>query len=144
MAVIQFVSGGSLYGGGVLRAIIWETQRQNREGNQNRRLSATIDGRWCGSLSEVIGARPTSAILHGPVVGSGRVFLLGAATSVVRSTRDSATVAQAMSPPIAIEPDLPINRFVDEILAPHRQVTSGAQEGACSEFFRWKSEADPT
>src|SRR6266853_6923687 len=51
------------------------------------------------------------------------VFLLGAATSVVRSTRDLATVAQAMSPPIAIEPDLPITRFVDEILPLHRHVT---------------------
>src|SRR5205814_10089092 len=51
------------------------------------------------------------------------VFLLGAATSVVRSTRESATVTQAMSLPVAIEPDVPITRFVDEILPLHRHVT---------------------
>ncbi len=51
------------------------------------------------------------------------VFLLGAATNVVRSTRASATVAQAMSPAVPVEPDLPITRFVDEILPLHRHVT---------------------
>src|SRR4029077_9657104 len=44
-------------------------------------------------------------------------------TSVVRSTRHSVTVAQAMSPPVPVEPDLPITRFVDEVLPLHRYVT---------------------
>jgi CBS domain-containing protein len=51
------------------------------------------------------------------------IFLLGAATSVVRSTREPATVASAMSPPVSLEPDLAISRFVDEILPLHRHVT---------------------
>jgi CBS domain-containing protein len=53
------------------------------------------------------------------------VFLLGAATSVVKSSRktEPATVTEAMSPPISIEPDLPMNRFVDEILPLHRQTS---------------------
>ena len=48
------------------------------------------------------------------------VFLLGAATSVVRSVREPGTAADAMSAPIVIEPDLSISRFVDEILPLHR------------------------
>jgi CBS domain-containing protein len=48
------------------------------------------------------------------------VFLLGAATSVVRSVRDPGAVRDAMSPAISVEPDLLISRFVDEILPLHR------------------------
>jgi CBS domain-containing protein len=48
------------------------------------------------------------------------VFLLGAATSVVRSVRPIATVRDAMAPPVSLDPDLPIHRFVDEILPMHR------------------------
>src|SRR5229473_44669 len=53
------------------------------------------------------------------------LFLLSAATSVVRSMRDKgpATVAEAMSVPISIEPDLSISRFVDEVLPLHRQTS---------------------
>jgi CBS domain-containing protein len=48
------------------------------------------------------------------------VFLLGAATSVVRSVREPTAVADAMSPAVVVEPDLLISRFVDEILPLHR------------------------
>ncbi|MFS8086057.1 MAG: CBS domain-containing protein, partial [Acidobacteriota bacterium] len=48
------------------------------------------------------------------------VFLLGAATSVVRSAREPTSVAEAMSAAIVIEPDTPISRFVDEILPLNR------------------------
>src|SRR5438477_12608713 len=51
------------------------------------------------------------------------VFLLGAATRVLRSAREPSTVGEVMSPPIAIDPDLPINRFVDEVLPLHRQTS---------------------
>jgi CBS domain-containing protein len=48
------------------------------------------------------------------------IFLLGAATSVVRSVREQITAGQAMSPAVMIEPDLSVTRFVDEILPLHR------------------------
>ena len=51
------------------------------------------------------------------------LFLLGAATSVVRSAREPSTVSDAMTAPIAIEPDLPITRFIDEVLPLHRQTS---------------------
>ena len=51
------------------------------------------------------------------------VFLLSAATSVVRSVRNPTTVRDAMSPPIAVEPDWPISKLIDEVLPLHRQAS---------------------
>src|SRR6267154_1733354 len=124
LAVFNLFPGYPLDGGRVLRAIIWKRSGNIRE--------ATRIAGFCGQLMSVVliafgiymALAPTFRAyfmgLWSVLVG---VFLLGAATSVVRGTRESATVAQAMSPPIAIEPDLPITRFVDEILPLHRQVT---------------------
>src|SRR5438477_4870419 len=117
LAVFNLFPGYPLDGGRVLRAIIWKRSGNIRE--------ATRIAGFCGQLMSVVliafgvymALAPTFRAyfmgLWSVLVG---VFLLGAATSVVRSTRESATVAQAMAPPIAIEPDLPITRFVDEIL----------------------------
>ncbi|MFN2576204.1 MAG: site-2 protease family protein [Pyrinomonadaceae bacterium] len=124
LAVFNLFPGYPLDGGRVLRAIIWK-----RSGNIR---DATRIAGFCGQLmSLVLIAFGIYMVLaptfHAYFMGLWSVlvgvFLLGAATSVVRSTRESATVAQAMSPPIAIEPDLTIIRFVDEILPLHRHAT---------------------
>src|SRR5437868_8055082 len=124
LAVFNLFPGYPLDGGRVLRAIIWK-----RSGNIR---DATRIAGFCGQLmSLVLIAFGIYMVLaptfHAYFMGLWSVlvgvFLLGAATSVVRSTLESATVAQAMAPPIAIEPDLPITRFVDEILPLHRYVT---------------------
>src|SRR2546426_5281553 len=124
LAVFNLFPGYPLDGGRVLRAIIWK-----RSGSIQH---ATRIAGFCGQLMSLVlivfglymALAPTFRAyfmgLWSILVG---VFLLGAATSVVRSTRESATVAQAMAPPIAVEPDLPITRFVDEILPLHRYVT---------------------
>src|ERR1051326_4844060 len=124
LAVFNLFPGYPLDGGRVLRAIIWKRSGNIRE--------ATRIAGFCGQLMSLVliafgiymALAPTFRAyfmgLWSVLVG---VFLLGAATSVVRSTRASATVAQAMSPAIAIEPDLPITRFVDEVLPLHRQIT---------------------
>ena len=112
------------HGGRVLRAIIWKRSGNIRE--------ATRIAGFCGQLMSLVliafgiymAIAPTFRAyfmgLWSVLVG---VFLLVAANSVVRSTRDSVTVAQAMSPPVPVEPDLPITRFVDEVLPLHRHVT---------------------
>ena len=124
LAVFNLFPGYPLDGGRVLRAIIWK-----RSGNIR---DATRIAGFCGQLMSLVliafgiymAIAPTFRAyfmgLWSVLVG---VFLLAAATSVVRSTRDAVTVAQAMSPPLPVEPDLPITRFVDEILPLHRHVT---------------------
>jgi len=124
LAIFNLFPGYPLDGGRVLRAIIWK-----RSGNIR---DATRIAGFCGQLMSLVliafgiymALAPTFRAyfmgLWSVMVG---VFLLGAATNVVRSTRESATVAQAMSAAVPVEPDLPITRFVDEILPLHRQVT---------------------
>src|SRR5215510_9249080 len=121
LAVFNLFPGYPLDGGRVLRAIIWKRSGNIRE--------ATRIAGLCGQLMSLVliafgiymAITPTFRAyfmgLWSVLVG---VFLLGAATSVVRSVRPTATVRDAMSPPVSLDPDLPINRFVDEILPLHR------------------------
>jgi Zn-dependent protease/predicted transcriptional regulator len=121
LAVFNLFPGYPLDGGRVLRAIIWK-----RSGNM--REATRISG-FCGQLMSLVliafglymALAPTFRAyfmgLWSVLVG---VFLLSAANSVVRSTREPATVADAMSAPVSLEPDMPISRFIDEILPLHR------------------------
>lgn len=121
LAVFNLFPGYPLDGGRVLRAIIWK-----RSGNMRE---ATRIAGFCGQLISLVliafgvymAVAPTFRAyfmgLWSVLVG---IFLLSAANGVVRSTREPATVRDAMSPPVSLAPDLPINRFVDEILPLHR------------------------
>jgi Zn-dependent protease len=121
LAVFNLFPGYPLDGGRVLRAIIWKRSGSIRE--------ATRISGFCGQLMALVliafglymALAPT---FHAYFMGLWSilvgVFLLGAATSVVRSVRAPTTVADAMTAPVVIEPDLPISRFVDEILPLHR------------------------
>lgn len=126
LAVFNLFPGYPLDGGRVLRAIIWK-----RSGNITE---ATRIAGFCGQLMALVliafgvymVLAPTFRAyfmgLWSILVG---VFLLSAATSVVRSTRGNgpATVAEAMSAPVPIDPDLPISRFIDEVLPLHRHAS---------------------
>jgi CBS domain-containing protein len=59
------------------------------------------------------------------------LFLFDAASSVVRHARSmrQATVADAMSAPISIEPDVLISHFVDTILPLHRRTSFPVARG---------------
>src|SRR5438105_3971270 len=124
LAIFNLFPGYPLDGGRVLRAIIWKRSGNIRE--------ATRIAGFCGQLMSLVliafgiymALAPTFRVyfmgLWSVLVG---VFLLGAATSVVRSARPPAVVRDAMAPPVALEPDLPVSKFIDEILPLHRYVT---------------------
>jgi Zn-dependent protease len=130
LAVFNLFPGYPLDGGRVLRAIIWKRTGSIRD--------ATRIAGFCGQLISLVliafGVYMTVAPsfrayfmgLWSIMVG---VFLLGAATSVVKSARQPATVRDAMSAPVSVDPDLPINRFVDELLPLHRYTTFPVAHG---------------
>ena len=121
LAIFNLFPGYPLDGGRVLRAIIWKRSGNIRE--------ATRVAGFCGQLMSLVliafgiymVVAPTFRAyfmgLWSVLVG---VFLLSAANSVVRSTRQVAVVRDAMSAPVSVDPDLPLNRFIDEILPLHR------------------------
>jgi len=130
LAIFNLFPGYPLDGGRVLRAIIWK-----RSGNI--RDATRISG-FCGQLMSLVliafglymALAPTFRAyfmgLWSVLVG---VFLLGAATSVVRSVREPSTVGDVMSPAVVVEPDLLISRFVDEILPLHRYSSFPVAQG---------------
>jgi Zn-dependent protease len=130
LAVFNLFPGYPLDGGRVLRAIIWK-----RTGNMQH---ATRIAGFCGQLMSLVliafglymALAPT---FHAYFMGLWSVlvgvFLLGAATNVVRSVREQITVGEAMSPAVMIEPDLPVTRFVDEILPLHQYSSFPVAQG---------------
>lgn len=126
LAIFNLFPGYPLDGGRVLRAIVWK-----RSGNIS---GATRIAGFCGQLMSLVLIvfgiyMAVAPSFHAYFMGLWSVliglFLLSAATSVVRSVSNAepTTVAQAMSPPISIEPDFLVSRFVDEILPLHRQTS---------------------
>jgi Zn-dependent protease/CBS domain-containing protein len=129
LALFNLFPGYPLDGGRVLRALLWR-----RSGNiKDATRKAGIVGVLIGGMLVVFGvyimvspnwraAQPYFMGVWSILVG---LFLLDTALKVVRNA-DSArlvTVAEAMSPPVVLEPGLAIARFVDDVLPLHRQTS---------------------
>ena len=129
LAVFNLLPGYPLDGGRVLRALLWR-----RTGNITYATRmAGICGLLIAAMVILFGVyimiapnwRPSQPYFMGVwsiVVG---LFLLDTAAKVVKSA-DSArmvTVGEAMSAPVAIEPQLTISKLIDEFLPLHRQTS---------------------
>ncbi|MBA3804893.1 MAG: site-2 protease family protein, partial [Acidobacteria bacterium] len=123
LAVFNLFPGYPLDGGRVLRAIMW-----HKSGNI---VEATRRAGFCGMLIAgaliIFGIHMMTwpALLMGLWSVLVGLFLLDAANKVVKQARGSKaiSVSEAMSAPVAIEPDLLVSHFVDTILPLHRQTS---------------------
>jgi Zn-dependent protease len=129
LALFNLFPGYPLDGGRVLRAILWR-----RSGNiVEATRQAGICGVLIGGVLILFGIyillapnwRPAQPYFMGGWSILVGLFLLDTAAKVVKGAHDVqlATVAEAMSPPVAIEPGLTVTRLVDDFLPLHRQTS---------------------
>lgn len=129
LALFNLFPGYPLDGGRVLRAILWWRSGNIKEATR----MAGICGILIAGTLILFGVyiliapnwRPSQPYLMGGWSILVGLFLLDTASKVVKGAKDARliTVGEAMSPPIAIAPELTISRFVDEVLPLHRQTT---------------------
>jgi Zn-dependent protease len=129
LALFNLLPGYPLDGGRVLRAILW-----HKSGNMNEATRmAGICGMLIAAMLVLFGIyiliapnwRPSQPYFMGGWSILVGLFLLDTAAKVVKSSQVArlATVGDAMSPPIVIEPEQSIIRLIDDILPLHRQTS---------------------
>ena len=132
LAVFNLFPGYPLDGGRVLRALLWKKRGNITEATRIAGLCGifiavslvimgiymAVSPKWQGTLSG----------LWSVLVG---LFLFDAAAGVVKHARNmkQATVGDVMGATLALEPDVLISHFVDEILPLHRRVSFPVARG---------------
>ncbi|HEV2885182.1 MAG TPA: site-2 protease family protein [Pyrinomonadaceae bacterium] len=129
LALFNLFPGYPLDGGRVLRAILW---RKSGNVKDATRL-AGICGMLIAGMLILFGVyilvapnwRPSQHYFMGGWSILVGLFLLDTAAKVVKGAQSTrlVTVGDAMSPPVAITPDLTVSRFVDDVLPLHRQTS---------------------
>src|SRR2546421_5345810 len=129
LALFNLLPGYPLDGGRVLRAILWRKSGNIKEATR----MAGICGMLIAAMLVLFGIyiliapnwRPSQPYFMGGWSILVGLFLLDTAAKVVKGAQVArlATVGDAMSPPIVIEPELSIIRLVDDILPLHRQTS---------------------
>jgi Zn-dependent protease/CBS domain-containing protein len=129
LALFNLLPGYPLDGGRVLRAILWR-----KSGNMNEATRmAGICGMLIAGMLILFGIyvliapnwRPTQPYFMGGWSILVGLFLFDTAARVVKGAQGArlVTVADAMSQPFAIGPNLTITRLVDDVLPLHRQTS---------------------
>jgi Zn-dependent protease len=129
LAVFNLFPGYPLDGGRVLRAILWRKSGSISEATR----MAGICGVLIGAAIILFGIyimvapnwRPSRPYFMGAWSILVGLFLLDTAARVVKSAESAKviTVGQAMSPAIAIEPQLTVHQLIDEVVPLHRQTS---------------------
>ncbi|HEX8495250.1 MAG TPA: site-2 protease family protein [Pyrinomonadaceae bacterium] len=127
LAVFNLFPGYPLDGGRVLRAALWRRSGDIAEATRIAGICGQVIA-WTLIVFGVFGIfgiyvpRDPFMGLWSVLVG---MFLLDAAVGVVEESRGlkHATVGEAMSVPISIEPDVLVSHFIDAILPRYRQTS---------------------
>lgn len=129
LALFNLFPGYPLDGGRVLRALLWRRSGNIVEATRKAGICGVLIGGVLILFGVYILIAPNWRAAQPYFMGAWSIlvglFLLDAAAKVVKSARDVglATVADAMSPPVTIEPGLAISKFVDDVLPLHRQTS---------------------
>lgn len=129
LALFNFFPGYPLDGGRVLRAILWRRSGNIIEATRKAGLCGVLIGGMLVLFGIYILIAPNWRPAQPYFMGGWSIlvglFLLDTAARVVKSAHavGLATVADAMSPPASIEPELTVTRFVDNFLPLHRQTS---------------------
>jgi len=129
LAVFNLFPGYPLDGGRVLRALLWHKSGSIREATR----MAGICGILIGATLILFGVyiviapswRPSQPYFMGGWSILVGLFLLDTAARVVMGAQNTRllTAGDVMSPPVAIDPSMTINKLVDEVLPLHRQTS---------------------
>ena len=126
LAIFNLFPGYPLDGGRVLRALLWRRSKDMAEATRLAGICGVLVAGILIAFGIYMVVAPSFRAyfmgLWSVLVG---LFLLDAAVSVVRQGRSLklATVSDAMSPPFALEPDVLVSHFIDEILPLHPQTS---------------------
>jgi Zn-dependent protease len=125
LAISNLLPGYPLDGGRALRALLWHRGGNIKEATR----IASLGGQLIAWTLVVYGVYVVFAWKDSLLMGLWSVvvglFLRGAAASVVKHDRGTGegTVGDAMTPPVAIEPDVLVSHFIDSILPLYRQTS---------------------
>jgi Zn-dependent protease len=132
LALFNLFPGYPLDGGRVLRALLWRLRGDMVEATRIAGLCGVLMGVALIVFGIYMMVSPQwNALLSGLWAVFVGLFLFDAAASVVRHARNmkQATVADAMTAPIAIEPDILVSQFVDSILPMYRRTSFPVARG---------------
>jgi Zn-dependent protease len=129
LALFNLFPGYPLDGGRVLRAMLWHRSGNLIEATRKAGICGVLIGGMLVLFGIYILISPNWRLAQPYFMGGWSIlvglFLLDTAARVVNSAHEVglATVADAMSPPVAIEPGLTVTRLVDDFLPLNRQTT---------------------
>lgn len=129
LALFNLFPGYPLDGGRVLRAILWRSSGSMQDATRKAGICGILIGGVLIVFGIYIMVAPNWRVTEPYFMGGWSIlvglFLLDTATKVVKGAQQAKllTVADVMSPPVAIDPALLISRFVDDVLPLHRQTS---------------------
>lgn len=129
LALFNLFPGYPLDGGRVLRSILWRKGGNIMDATRKAGICGVLIGGMLILFGIYIMVAPNWRVTQPYFMGGWSIlvglFLLDTAAKVVKAAQEVrlVTVADAMSAPIAIEPEMTVNKLVHEVLPLHRQTS---------------------